>query len=255
MCHFLLKRFPRIRSPSDITQFITIVPDFITTEEEEAFVHFLQPKLQRRRYEADHFDAVIQKYKETELPADHIPDNQLVLKAAMSRIFQFLRTTTNQPAMVILPPHVIDLHEEGHIGPHVDSIKFSGGMISGLSLLSSRVMRLTPCSVTDTIANDQDLERLVLPCLYIKPDSRHDATLVHLSSSKISGSERDSSTDVEVDGDISSNSSTIVVEMQLPRRSLYIITGPLRYTYTHAVVSPSLSQRRISVMFRDKLMI
>ncbi len=44
--------------------------------------------------------------------------------------------------LVFLPPHIIDLAPDGFIGPHVDSIKFSGQIIAGVSLMSTRVMRL-----------------------------------------------------------------------------------------------------------------
>ncbi len=37
--------------------------------------------------------------------------------------------------------HVIDLAEDGFIKPHVDSIKFSGKVVVGLSLLSPSIMR------------------------------------------------------------------------------------------------------------------
>jgi alkylated DNA repair protein alkB family protein 7 len=38
--------------------------------------------------------------------------------------------------------HVLDLEKNGYIGPHVDSIKFSGSILSGLCLLSTCVMTL-----------------------------------------------------------------------------------------------------------------
>ena len=38
-------------------------------------------------------------------------------------------------AVAFLPrTHVLDLHADGWINPHVDSIKFSGGIVCGLSL-------------------------------------------------------------------------------------------------------------------------
>ena len=37
--------------------------------------------------------------------------------------------------------HILDLHENGYIKPHVDAIRFCGNCISGLSLLSDCVMR------------------------------------------------------------------------------------------------------------------
>ena len=38
--------------------------------------------------------------------------------------------------------HAIDLSAKGYIRPHVDSIKFSGSIVAGLSLLSSATMVL-----------------------------------------------------------------------------------------------------------------
>jgi hypothetical protein len=38
--------------------------------------------------------------------------------------------------------HILDLHRDGHIRPHVDAARYCGPVISGLSLLSPAVMRL-----------------------------------------------------------------------------------------------------------------
>ena len=43
-----------------------------------------------------------------------------------------------------LPCHAIDLSANGELKPHVDSVKFSGEVVAGLSLLSDAVMRLRP---------------------------------------------------------------------------------------------------------------
>mmetsp|Transcript_17757 Transcript_17757/g.23149 ORF Transcript_17757/g.23149 Transcript_17757/m.23149 type:complete len:126 (+) Transcript_17757:355-732(+) len=57
-----------------------------------------------------------------------------------------VRTTISQnfgPISRWLPPHVIDLREDdGCIRPHIDSVKFSGGIVAGLSLLSRCTMTL-----------------------------------------------------------------------------------------------------------------
>ncbi|KDO16086.1 hypothetical protein SPRG_18380 [Saprolegnia parasitica CBS 223.65] len=46
------------------------------------------------------------------------------------------------PQLTYFPTvHVIDLAEAGYIKPHVDSIKFSGQIVAGISLLSPSVMR------------------------------------------------------------------------------------------------------------------
>jgi alkylated DNA repair protein alkB homolog 7 len=43
-----------------------------------------------------------------------------------------------------LPCHAIDLKREGELKAHVDSVRFSGGLVAGISLLSSCIMRLIP---------------------------------------------------------------------------------------------------------------
>ena len=48
---------------------------------------------------------------------------------------------TPTPLEFLPPVHILDLHEDGYIKPHVDSIKFSGGVVAGLSLLSDGIMR------------------------------------------------------------------------------------------------------------------
>lgn len=49
-----------------------------------------------------------------------------------------------------LPPHVIDLHRDGRISAHVDSTRFSGEVVCGLSLRSPCIMRLRPANVDGT---------------------------------------------------------------------------------------------------------
>ena len=105
-----------------------------------------------------------------------------------------------------LPPHLIDLAPSGFIAPHVDSVKFSGELIAGLSLMSTRVMRLT----------------------------------------RESGEGED--------GD--------VIELLLQPRSLYLLTGPLRYDFAHEVLGGEAEprlwkrtglpyERRLSIILRD----
>jgi len=43
-----------------------------------------------------------------------------------------------------LPCHAIDLHKDGELNAHVDSVRFSGDIVAGLSLVSSSIMRLIP---------------------------------------------------------------------------------------------------------------
>ena len=61
-------------------------------------------------------------------------------------------------------PHVIDLDKDGKINPHIDSIKFSGDLVAGYSLGSTRVMRLSH----ETNANDNPID-IILPPSMIHP--------------------------------------------------------------------------------------
>ena len=176
MRRLCLHQFPRHQGYNDITKNLCVVPDFITIEEEKAFMEILGPKFQRRRYEGDHWDSVIVAYKETQLPSlvENPEGYPPVLKSALQRIEAFLRKTTQVENMEILPYHVVDLSNDGHIMPHVDSVKFSGGMVSGLSLLSTRILQLTPCSPLDTVSNDQEQMQLELPYLELLDTNNND---------------------------------------------------------------------------------
>ncbi|XP_067320089.1 alpha-ketoglutarate-dependent dioxygenase alkB homolog 7, mitochondrial [Anolis sagrei] len=112
----------------------SVVPGFLSEEEEALLVAELEPQLKRRRYEEEHWDGAIHKYRETE-------------KSHWSKesheILQRVRDAALPPGVPQLTQvHVLDLAKTGYIKPHVDSVKFCGCTIAGLSLLSSSVMRL-----------------------------------------------------------------------------------------------------------------
>uniref|UniRef100_G1KR87 Uncharacterized protein n=1 Tax=Anolis carolinensis TaxID=28377 RepID=G1KR87_ANOCA len=112
----------------------SVVPGFLSEEEEALLVAELEPQLRRRRYEEEHWDGAIHKYRETE-------------KSHWSKesheILQRVRDAALPPGVPQLSQvHVLDLAKTGYIKPHVDSVKFCGCTIAGLSLLSSSVMRL-----------------------------------------------------------------------------------------------------------------
>jgi alkylated DNA repair dioxygenase AlkB len=133
--------------------------------------------------------------------------------------------------------------------PHVDSVKFSGGIVSGLSLLSTRLMSLAPDHDCDNFKNastreDVDSPRTPYYCLRNLPPTAE--TLYKHDDFK--------DTDECFEGSI---------ELLLPRRSLYILSGPLRYTFTHRIFGIAgapkliteeiLHERRLSIIFRDEL--
>ncbi|XP_033710444.1 alpha-ketoglutarate-dependent dioxygenase alkB homolog 7, mitochondrial [Tursiops truncatus] len=109
-------------------------PGFLSAAEEETLSSELEPQLRRRRYEYDHWDAAIHGFRETEKSR---------WSEASRSILQRVQAAAFGPGQTLLSSvHVLDLEPRGYIKPHVDSIKFCGSTIAGLSLLSPSVMRL-----------------------------------------------------------------------------------------------------------------
>ncbi|XP_028906373.1 alpha-ketoglutarate-dependent dioxygenase alkB homolog 7, mitochondrial isoform X3 [Ornithorhynchus anatinus] len=111
-----------------------VQPDFLSLEEEETLSRELEPQLRRRRYQFDHWDAAIHGFRETEKSRWSEP-SRAILQRVRAAAFD-----PDQPQLPLV--HVLDLDQSGYIKPHVDSIKFCGSTIAGLSLLSTSVMRL-----------------------------------------------------------------------------------------------------------------
>jgi alkylated DNA repair protein alkB family protein 7 len=166
------------------------------------------PCVQRRRYEQGHWDSAIVKYKETELDDEFLTPDILA-------IFDRLRVSLTEKHLACdgtvewLPCHAIDLHADGQLNPHVDSVRFSGEIVAGLSLLSPSIMRLKPSE--DAIGEWKD-----------GPMDGH-------------------------------------VDLLLPPCSLYCLSGPSRFRYSHELLASGLSFRgqpvtrdhRLSIVFRD----
>lgn len=131
--------FSNIDLPGFDTSSVQVLPDVITPEEEVRLVAELEGNVRRRRYVDNHWDSVIEKYREVEKRGWLDPGN----KALADRIKTLILRTLQRPkTMPFLPVHVIDLAEDGFIKPHVDSVKFSGDIVSGLSLCSPAIMQL-----------------------------------------------------------------------------------------------------------------
>jgi len=111
--------------------------DFISPEEHDTIAAWLQPKLARRRYESGHWDGVITRFREMQIPVSPSPDCPTLL-TVLDRMKGLI------PATAIAQPHVhvLDLASDGAIDFHVDSVKFSGRLVCGVTLLSPAVMRL-----------------------------------------------------------------------------------------------------------------
>ncbi|XP_018309604.1 alpha-ketoglutarate-dependent dioxygenase alkB homolog 7, mitochondrial [Mycetomoellerius zeteki] len=111
-----------------------VLPNFISEKEEDVLVQEVDPYMKRLRYEFSHWDNAIHGYRETEWKKWSKDSSQILDK---------VRTKAFSPEMIQLSlVHILDLAPEGWIKPHIDSVRFCGGIIAGLSLLSDSVMRL-----------------------------------------------------------------------------------------------------------------
>mgnify|MGYP002832781980 FL=1 len=128
---------PSRRHASSLPPGCSYHADFLTADEQDALVEAIKARLKGTGYERDHWDAVIDRYREREMLS---VDDDLAA-AAVEKVRAFLRS--EQGVASFLPPHCIDLAADGGvIRPHIDSIKFSGRVVAGVSLVSAATMVL-----------------------------------------------------------------------------------------------------------------
>ncbi|XP_024880948.1 alpha-ketoglutarate-dependent dioxygenase alkB homolog 7, mitochondrial isoform X1 [Temnothorax curvispinosus] len=111
-----------------------VLPNFISEKEEDILVREVDPYMKRLRYEFSHWDNAIHGYRETEWKK-WSEDSSLILDRVRREAFP-------PETMHLSLVHILDLAPDGWIKPHIDSVRFCGGIIAGLSLLSDSVMRL-----------------------------------------------------------------------------------------------------------------
>lgn len=116
----------------DLLADMRVLERFVDEPEEQSLLAEIEPYLKRLRYEFDHWDDAIHGYRETERKHWY-PANRAILDRVVAVAF-------DGAAMPYV--HVLDLAEEGVIKPHVDSVRYCGNTIAGISLLSDSVMRL-----------------------------------------------------------------------------------------------------------------
>jgi len=206
-------------------RFLLVDLDVVTEGEERILLEYLDKVFARKRYMKGHWDSVITKYKETELQSKGSVEQSAEVREILRRLSQ--RVLDDSGVAALLPaPHAIDLDVDGFISPHVDSVKFSGGLIAGLSLRSTRVMRLSPMTEHDDVAmryNSFFTSRQQSPLR----NHRQDNGIIFIPPDK-----------------------PTFIDVELPPRSLYMLMGPLRYLYTHAILRGQ--DKRCSIMFRDE---
>jgi alkylated DNA repair protein alkB homolog 7 len=152
------------------------------------------PLIYSRRYDDNHWDVAIQKFREVELFEE---DDDL--KAILQPIKELVECNHSSPLLpsnqvfsgTWLPCHAIDLHESGALNAHVDSVRFSGNIIAGLSLSSESIMRLRPVPRESEGVSDSYID-LWLPkrSLYVLcGESRYHYTHELLSTGSLFGGE------------------------------------------------------------------
>uniref|UniRef100_A0A8D0HKR8 Alpha-ketoglutarate-dependent dioxygenase alkB homolog 7, mitochondrial n=1 Tax=Sphenodon punctatus TaxID=8508 RepID=A0A8D0HKR8_SPHPU len=113
---------------------LALWPGFLSAREEAGLARELEPLLRRQRYQPQHWDRAIHGYRETE-KSQWSQESLAILQRVWDTAFP-----PGVPQLSLV--HVLDLEKSGYIKPHVDSVKFCGCTIAGLSLLSASVMRL-----------------------------------------------------------------------------------------------------------------
>ncbi|KAI1720122.1 hypothetical protein DdX_05495 [Ditylenchus destructor] len=131
----------------------SVMPNFITEAEEQQLLNEIEPYLKRLKYEESHWDDAIRIYRERKL-SKWSPKNEAIIKRLLNTF------PSDNPASSSV--HILDLHKDGAILPHVDSVKYCGEIVSGLSLLSDCVMRLRHVEKKDELFVDLHLPRLSL---------------------------------------------------------------------------------------------
>ncbi|CAH1719017.1 unnamed protein product [Chironomus riparius] len=111
-----------------------VVENFISEQEEQEILTEIEPYLKRLKYERDHWDDAINVFRETERKS-WFPQNRTIINRLIQTAFK--KGTSTLPHI-----HVLDLAADGVIKAHVDSVRFCGTTISGISLLTDAIMKL-----------------------------------------------------------------------------------------------------------------
>lgn len=119
---------------TQVERYFSINESFVSEDEQQILLKEIEKHFKGLRYEYDHWDEAIHGYRETEKSR---------WSSETQTILQRVRQAAFKPGASQLPlVHVLDLAENGYIKPHVDSIKFCGPTIAGISLISPSIMKL-----------------------------------------------------------------------------------------------------------------
>jgi alkylated DNA repair protein alkB family protein 7 len=138
---------------------VSIYPDLVSEDEHAVLCADADAALGAGRSERAHWDGVASGYRERAVQLDGGPLSFVSLARRVHALFPA------GPASGIPKPsvHVLELEAPGRIDAHVDSVKFSGGIVAGVCLLSDAVMHLSSVAVPGASAT------LLLParCAYV----------------------------------------------------------------------------------------
>ena len=99
----------------EVTNSMQVVTNFINEDEEQLMMNEIEKVLKRIRYEQSHWDDAIHNYRETE----HLrwrAENKLIIDRVREKAF-------SSNAKHIKYVHILDIAKDGHIKPHVDSVR------------------------------------------------------------------------------------------------------------------------------------
>ncbi|VDL85414.1 unnamed protein product [Schistocephalus solidus] len=214
-----------------VTEEMIVIPNFITEAEESNLMAELDPVLTRLKYQTSHWDSAIENFRETE-KKNWRKVNQPVIER-LKELALHAEKQDKKPEGIpeindysaLLPLiHVLDLAPSGWIKPHVDSVRYCGGVIAVVSLLSDSVVRLAIASPSEVATLTEQLPAS-RPGLQLPPPGAF-------------------------------------TDLFVPRRSVYVMCGVSRYRMTHAILpnpgecsghpGPVIRDRRVTVICRSK---
>mmetsp|Transcript_178 Transcript_178/g.214 ORF Transcript_178/g.214 Transcript_178/m.214 type:complete len:260 (+) Transcript_178:147-926(+) len=143
-----------------------VYENFLSVVEADSLVHDIKTKMKRRRYDKGHWDAVITNFKEVEVAIeDELGE---LSQSTIDRTRAHLLENYLDGTATFLPIHFIDYKKEALLKPHVDSVRFSGGLVAGISLESSAIMRLKPSAELGRDPEEGYVDLLLTPLsLYV----------------------------------------------------------------------------------------
>lgn len=206
----------------EFIQDMSLTLDFITEQEEAQLQAEFEKVMKRMRYEYDHWDNAIHGYRERE-KGDWSPENEQIFKRIHNKAFT---------ANIIPQVHVLDLAANGIIKPHVDSVRYCGSTIAGISLLTDCIMRLR------------------------RVDEKEYKQNLHGNGQSAAKTTEDSTiTKSETKSEFNH-----FVDILLKRRSLYVMKDTARYNYSHEVLPTKstflgkevIKDRRVSIICRNQ---